>query len=200
MSQQNFWNEKFSKVEYLYGIKPNQFIEQSIQNLPNIKTILCLGEGEGRNAIYLSSKNYDVTAIDASDVGLKKLQNRAEELNLSIITHTLDLNYWQPLKTYDCIVASYLHMHTNERKELFKKIEKSLNIDGYFIFEVFSTKQIENTSGGPKDLDLLYTLDEFKNYFEYMNFLKLEQIDIELNEGIGHIGKANVIRILAKRV
>lgn len=200
MSQQNFWNEKFSKVEYLYGIKPNQFIEQSIQNLPNIKTILCLGEGEGRNAIYLSSKNYDVTAIDASDVGLKKLQNRAEELNLSIITHTLDLNYWQPLETYDCIVASYLHMHTNERKELFKKIEKSLNIDGYFIFEVFSTKQIENTSGGPKDLDLLYTLDEFKNYFEYMNFLKLEQIDIELNEGIGHIGKANVIRILAKRV
>ncbi len=158
MSQQIFWNGKFSKADYFYGIKPNEFLASKIDLFNNHKKLLCLGEGEGRNAIFFAQNGFEVSAIDASDLGLKKLQNRAKEENLNIKTFCMDLNYWQSNEKYDVIVASYLHMYKNERENLFEKIEDSLNTNGYFVGEFFSTKQLEFNSGGPKDLELLYTV------------------------------------------
>lgn len=161
--------------------------------------MLCLGEGEGRNAIFFAKNGFDVTAIDASDLGLKKLENRAIEEKLSIKTVCMDLNLWKANEKYDVIVASYLHMYKNEREELFKKIEESLNIGGYFIGEFFFTKQLSYSSGGPKDLDLLYTTEDFINYFQNCEKKVSEEI-VNLDEGIGHQGEACVIRVVIKRV
>ena len=84
MSQQEFWNSKFSRDGFLYGIKPNTFIASKTKLFPKNAKILCIGEGEGRNAIFFAKKGFEVTAIDASDLGLKKLEERAKEENLNI--------------------------------------------------------------------------------------------------------------------
>lgn len=73
MTQQEFWNEKFLRDGYLYGKDANSFLQACYNNFKKSQRVLCLGEGEGRNAVFLASKGYDVAAIDASDVGLKKL-------------------------------------------------------------------------------------------------------------------------------
>ena len=199
MSQQEFWNGKFSKADFFYGINPNEFLASNLELIKSQKKMLCLGEGEGRNAIFFAKNGFDVTAIDASDLGLKKLENRAIEEKLSIKTVCMDLNLWKAVEKYDVIVASYLHMYKNEREELFKKIEESLNIDGYFIGEFFSNKQLSYSSGGPKDLDLLYTTEDFTNYFQNCKKKVSEEI-VNLDEGIGHQGEACVIRVVIKRV
>ena len=199
MSQQEFWNTKFSKDEFFYGIHPNKFLASQEEYFDNHKKILCLGEGEGRNAIYFAKKGFNITAIDASDIGLEKLNKRAKEENLDIKTVCMDLNFWEIDETYDVIMASYLHMFKDEREELFKKIEKSLNTGGYFIGEFFSTKQLEFSSGGPKDLDLLYTVEDFMGYFNLCEKTITEEIVI-LDEGIGHQGEACVIRVKIKKV
>ena len=199
MSQQEFWNGKFSKADFFYGTNPNEFLASNLELVKSQKKMSCLGEGEGRNAIFFAKNGFDVTAIDASDLGLKKLENRAIEEKLSIKTVCMDLNLWEANEKYDVIVASYLHMYKNEREELFKKIEESLNIGGYFIGEFFSTKQLSYSSGGPKDLDLLYTTEDFTNYFQNCEKKVSEEI-VNLDEGIGHQGEACVIRVVIKRV
>ena len=199
MSQQEFWNGKFSKADFFYGTNPNEFLASNLELIKSQKKMLCLGEGEGRNAIFFAKNGFDVTAIDASDLGLKKLENRAIEENINIKTVCMDLNFWEDKEKYDVIVASYLHMYKNEREELFKKIEKSLNIGGYFIGEFFSTKQLSYSSGGPKDLDLLYTVEDFMGYFNLCEKNITEEIVI-LDEGIGHQGEACVIRVKIKKV
>ena len=199
MSQQEFWNGKFSKADFFYGTNPNEFLASNLELIKSQKKMLCLGEGEGRNAIFFAKNGFTVTAIDASDLGLKKLENRAIEENLNIKTVCMDLNLWKAVEKYDVIVASYLHMYKIEREELFKKIEESLNIGGYFIGEFFSTKQLSYSSGGPKDLDLLYTTEDFINYFENCEKKVSEEI-VNLDEGIGHQGEACVIRVVIKRV
>ncbi len=199
MSQQEFWNGKFSKADFFYGTNPNEFLASNLELIKSQKKMLCLGEGEGRNAIFFAKKGFTVTAIDASDLGLKKLENRAIEENLNIKTVCMDLNLWKAVEKYDVIVASYLHMYKIEREELFKKIEESLNIGGYFIGEFFSTKQLSYSSGGPKDLDLLYTTEDFINFFENCEKKVSEEI-VNLDEGIGHQGEACVIRVVIKRV
>ncbi len=198
MSQQEFWNSKFSRDGYLYGLKPNTFIASKIKLFPRGSKVLCLGEGEGRNAIFLAKRGMEVTAIDASDIGISKLHFRALEENLKIETICADLNEWEVKEKYDVIVASYLHMYKNEREDLFEKIEESLNPDGYFIGEFFSTKQLNYTSGGPKDEDLLYTVDDFKKHFALCDNEIKEQVTI-LDEGKGHQGEACVIRVLIQK-
>ena len=199
MSQQLFWNNKFSKVDYFYGTKPNEFLASKLELIKHKKTLLCLGEGEGRNAIFFAQNGLEVSAIDASDIGLKKLDRKSKEENLNIKTFCMDLNHWEAKEKYDVIVASYLHMSKNEREGLFKNIENSLNINGYFVAEFFSTKQIKYSSGGPKDLDLLYTIEDFEKYFNSCKKEIREEI-VVLDEGVGHQGEASVIRVVIQKV
>ncbi|RXJ91790.1 tellurium resistance protein [Arcobacter sp. CECT 8983] len=195
MSQQEFWNSKFSRDGYLYGIKPNSFIASKVKLLKRGAKVLCLGEGEGRNAIFLAKKGFEVTAIDASDIGLKKLEQRAKEEDLSIKTICLDLNDWEAKEKYDGIVASYLHMYEEDRAKLFENINESLEPEGIFIGEFFSVNQLNFSSGGPKDEKLLYKVEDFKNHYAFCDADVKEQITI-LDEGKGHQGEASVIRVL----
>ena len=198
MSQQEFWNEKFSREGYLYGLKPNTFIASKIKLFPRNAKVLCLGEGEGRNAIFLAKKGFEVTALDASDIGISKLEQRAKDEGLNIKTKCLDLNEWEVEEQYDMVIASYLHMPTNERVKLFDKIDDALVNGGYFIGEFFSTKQLSYNSGGPKDIDLLYTVEDFEKAFALNTNEIKEQITI-LDEGKGHQGEASVVRVIVQK-
>ena len=199
MSQKEFWNSKFSTEEFFYGLHPNEFLASHLETFKEHKKMLCLGEGEGRNAIFFAKKGFEITAIDASDIGLSKLAKRAEEEKLNIKTVCLDLNHWEVAEKYDVIMASYLHMYKNEREILFKKIEDSLNKNGYFVGEFFSTKQLTYNSGGPKDLDLLYTVEDFLNHFDSCKKNVVEEF-IVLDEGKGHQGEACVIRVVIQKI
>ena len=198
---QELWNNKFSRDGFLYGTKPNIFIEQNSDILEKNSTVLCLGEGEGRNALFLAKQGFEVEALDASDVGLKKLQKRALEENVAItIRHTLIEN-WQPIKKYDAIVSTFMHLPRNMQKEMFIKALDALKENGYFIAEFFSIDQLNFLSGGPKDEDLLYQLDDLYKLFSSLpcTIHKLSQEIIELDEGKGHKGEASVIRIVLRR-
>ncbi|WP_419767989.1 class I SAM-dependent methyltransferase [Arcobacter sp.] len=199
MNQQELWNKKFSRDGYLYGTNPNQFIKNSYVNFKKDQTVLCLGEGEGRNAIFLAKEGFDVEAIDASDIGLNKLFEQSKIENVEIKTACMDINDWQVSKKYGAILFSFLHLKIDELKTLIKKIETSLEKDGFFVCEVFSKNQIENNSGGPKDLELLYSMDDFKENIKELKIHKLEEVITNLEEGTGHQGEASVIRLIAQK-
>jgi len=198
---QEMWNNKFSRDGFLYGTKPNSFIQQNSQILKKNSKILCLGEGEGRNALFLAKQGFEVEALDASDVGLKKLQKRALEENVAItIRHTLIEN-WQPIKKYDAIVSTFMHLPRVMQEEMFIKSFDALSQNGYFIAEFFSIDQLNFISGGPKDGDLLYQLDDLYKLFSSLSYSihKLSQEVIQLEEGHGHKGEASVIRIILQK-
>ena len=200
MNQQEFWNKKFSRDGYLYGTNPNQFIKNSYDNFKKSQKILCLGEGEGRNAIFLARHGYEVEAIDASDVGLNKLYEQCKLENIEVKTKCMDINNWVQEKKYGAILFTFMHLEISELKSLLDKIEGALEEKGFFIVEVFSKNQIEKNSGGPKDLELLYSIDDFKENIKSLKVHKLEELVVELNEGNGHIGEASVIRLIAQKV
>ncbi len=200
MSQQEFWNQKFLRDGYLYGKEPNEFIKSTYINFKKNQRVLCLGEGEGRNAVFLAKKGYEVAALDASDIGLKKLQTWAKESNVNVDTKCIDINEWVPTKKYGAILFTFMHLDILELERIIEKIEGSLKEKGFFVAEVFSKNQIDKNSGGPKDLNLLYSLDDFQKSIKSLKIHKLEEIIVELNEGNGHIGEASVIRLIAQKV
>ncbi|MGM0519395.1 MAG: class I SAM-dependent methyltransferase [Campylobacterota bacterium] len=198
MTQQEIWNNKFSKHDFLYGKKPNLFIASQSKKFEKNSKVLCIGEGEGRNAIFLAKRGFKVSAVDASNIGLEKLEKRAKDEQLEIKTYCEDLSHFEIDEKFDIIVATYFHIPLEQRETLFFKIESMLKDSGIFVGEFFSTKQLAYSSGGPKDENLLYTKDEFTKYFTLCE-KEVKQVVTILDEGRGHQGEADVIRVFIKK-
>lgn len=196
-TQREFWNERFGREGYFYGIHPNLYLKSHIDLLSANRTILFLGEGEGRNAIYAASLGHTVTALDASDIGLAKTAALAKERELEVTLVHTDLELWNPAESYDAIMCSFLHLSEPLRTEVFQKAISRLNPGGLFAGEFFSIDQLPKTTGGPKDETLLYSAKELRSILESApcSIIELCEIDTDLNEGKGHVGIASVVRM-----
>jgi len=195
------WDKKFSREGYFYGFEPNAFIASKTDLLVSQGEVLCLGEGEGRNAVFLASQGFDVTALDASPIGMSKALMMATNKGVSFQVELLDLQQWKPTKSYDAVVTSYLHLEDPLRTRAFRQALQTLKTDGYFIGEFFSLNQIPRESGGPKKPELLYTLASLESIFstEDCEIIHLKEEDVPLDEGVGHQGDALVIRVIVKK-
>ncbi len=194
------WDEKFSREGYLYGKLPNMYLQHIIEKLPPKSEILFLGEGEGRNACFAAKLGHICHAVDASKVGLQKLDAFAKECAVTVDTSLQDIADWEPAQSYDAILCSFLHLEEPLRTRTFVKALGALNQDGIFAGEFFSHAQATRDSGGPKDEKLLYDLRSFEK-LKRPGFVceELKTVVVELDEGEGHKGEAEVLRVRFRR-
>ena len=94
---------------------------------------------------------------------------------------------------------SFFHIEDEDKKSVFTVLENALDKDGYLVLEVFSKNQINYSSGGPKDTDLLYDVKGLKEIFKNSTIHTLEETITTLDEGKGHQGEASVIRLILQK-
>ena len=195
----DFWNERFGSEDYAYGTEPNEFYKEQLNQITPGK-ILFPAEGEGRNAVYAATKGWQVTAFDPSIEGKRKAEQLAKKNQVSI-NYLID-NYDFvdfPKESFDCVVLIFAHMHPMKRKEYHQKLISFLKPGGILILEGFSKKQIKNNTGGPRDIDMLFSKNELESDFNSFSELVLTETDTILNEGPFHQGTASVIRVLGTK-
>ncbi len=101
------WDKRYSAEEYVYGKEPNDFLRENFTKLKKGK-VLCIGDGEGRNSVFLAKQGFEVTALDLSSVGLKKAEQLAKENDVKISTIHADLNdYTFEAEAWDSIVSIF---------------------------------------------------------------------------------------------
>jgi len=191
------WDKRYNSDEYIYGLSPNNFLSTNLKKL-NIGKILLPGDGEGRNSIYAAKLGWEVTAFDYSSSGKEKALKLAESNNVNIKYEISDVESYNSMEKFDVISIIFLHLPKETRVKFHKNLHKFLKPEGQVILECFSKSQIENKSGGPKDLKLLYSLDDLKNDFSEYKIDFIEKTDTVLDEGPLHQGKADVIRLIAR--
>jgi SAM-dependent methyltransferase len=192
----NFWNERYIDKEFVYGTEPNHFLAEQMKNLP-VGKIIFPCDGEGRNAVFAAQKGWQAKAFDLSEEGLKKALMLAQQKNVSIsyqIADAITVEY--PPESVDAAALIYAHFPPSIRKSIHQKIIGWLKPGGTLILEAFNPLQINNTSGGPKDLSLLYTEEMLKEDFEPLKITLLNSMKITLNEGKYHQGIADVVRFI----
>src|SRR3990172_5454821 len=87
----DFWNSRFSEPGYAYGTEPNAFlVSQKHYLMPGLR-VLAVGDGEGRNGVWLAQQGLDVLSVDGSKVGLRKAREFAKSRGVSIGTELADL-------------------------------------------------------------------------------------------------------------
>lgn len=194
-----FWDERFSSGNYIYGTEPNIYFKEQLDRLEPGRLLLP-AEGEGRNAIYAAREGWKVDAFDISKKGRHKAQELAKRNHVTINYYLSTYKDFQVEEnSYDAIALIYAHLHESKRRNIHQNLITGLKPGGQLILEAFSTEQYGNYSGGPQDLEMLYKLDELLTDFEGLQIKHADAIEIELSEGIHHEGTANVIRISAMK-
>jgi len=188
------WNQRYSQSEYVYGTEPNVFFQEELSKLKPGR-ILLPAEGEGRNAVYAAGQGWDVYAFDSSIEAKAKAMRLASQNEVTIKYDVLDykdVDY--NMESFDAIAMIYAH--NMSRQSVNKRLQHFLKKGGIFIIEGFSVKQINSNSGGPKKLEMLYTVDDLKFDFDGFSRLKVWEQKIELREGHKHNGLGTVVRLL----
>jgi SAM-dependent methyltransferase len=195
----NKWDERFSDEEFFYGEKPNAFFANYLASVKEKGRILLPAEGEGRNAVYAASQGWEVHAFDSSKVAQQKALDFALSEKVIINYELLDLANFVPRPGhYDMIALVFAHMHEGMRQVFHQKLIRSLKPGGIILVESFAKEQINNRSGGPPDINMLYSTEILKSDFFGLTILNLCQAKATLNEG-HHKGEADLVRMIARK-
>lgn len=198
------WDDRYSDEEYAYGTEPNAFLKEQLQKL-NPGSILFGAEGEGRNAVYAGTKGWDVHAFDISEEGKKKALKLANEKGVNLgykIGQLPDLEYSD--EQFDVIALIYAHFPPSIKSIYHKLLASKLKKGGIIILEAFGKNHLEYRNrdpqiGGPASLDALFSVDEIRSDFENYEIELLEEVEVELNEGLYHIGRGSVVRFVGRK-
>lgn len=193
-----FWDERFAGDAYYYGIQPNDWLREVAANLPPLGQVLSLGEGEGRNAVYLAAQGHAVTAVDSSEVGLTKARNLAKQRGVPLTTVLHDLAAY-PLQaaSWDGIISIFCHLPPPLRMRVHRDCVAALKPRGVFILEAYTSAQLHHGSGGPRNLELLYNLDGLRAELAGLHWQAAYETERWITEGEGHNGLSAVVRVLA---
>lgn len=192
------WNEVYSGDDYYYGTSPNDFLAEHIGKLSG--RILSLAEGEGRNAVFMAEQGLDVWAVDGSETGLAKARTLAASRNVNFDTEVADLNdFAPPASSIQGAVSIFAHLPGAVRRQLHQRVEQALQPGGIFLLEGYSQAQLPRSTGGPKNPDMLFSLDELLKDFSNSDMLLGQEIEREVLEGRGHTGVASVVQLIMRK-
>ncbi len=197
---QQVWNERYNQSEYIYGIEPNEYLKEKIQHY-KVGKLLLPAEGEGRNAVFAAKLGWEVTAFDWSESGQSKALALAEANQVQInyqVSEVERLSFEEA--SFDAVAFIYAHFSAEVKSIYNRKIATFLKPGGVLIFEAFGKNQLEyqktQRSGGPSDINMLYSIEEVQADFANFEFLELEEKEIYLAEGTNHTGWGSVVRCL----
>ncbi len=196
----DFWNERYSNTEYVYGENPNVFFAEQLAGL-TAGSIVLPCEGEGRNAVFAATLGWQVNAFDSSETGKVKALQLAQKKSV-VITYKVEdaVTATYPENSLDVVAFIFAHFPSDIRKQVHQKAIGWLKPGGVIILEAFNPKQLNNQAGGPKDLSMLYTEEILKDDFGLLKLEILQSLQTELNEGKFHQGVADLIRFVGVKI
>ena len=193
------WNDRYAAAGHFYGEEPNAFVAEVVPQIP-AGPVLCLAEGEGRNAVHLAMLGHRVTALDQSEVGLAKARRLAAARGVEIETVATDLaDYSIAVAAWAGIVATFAHLPPALRRWVHRDVVAGLQPGGVFILEAYTPAQLAFGTGGPKLPELLMTLADLREELSGLKFLIARELERDVIEGSGHNGRGAVVQILARR-
>lgn len=195
----DFWDKRYAEQGYAYGNLPNMFFKSVVDRLP-VGDMLIPAAGQGRDAVYAATQGWQVDAFDLSAEGQKAALQLAKQKNVTLNFDLCNAFTFTTNKKYNAIASIYFHIPPVKRVDFHKKLTTLLAPQGVVIVEAFNKKQIKNNSGGPKDIDMLMSVDELLNDFSALQCIECYETVVNLQEGKYHVGNAEIIRYIGKYV
>ena len=197
----SFWDERYQTDEYVFGEQPNAFLASQVDLVRRHKRALAVADGEGRNGVWLAEQGLEVVSVDASAVGLAKARRLAARRGTKIETVLADLATFDwPEDAFDLVVAIFIQFADPPlRSAIFRGIKRTLRPGGTLILEGYRAEQLGYGTGGPGELDKLYTLEMLEQAFSDMEIVHLRAHDSAITEGKAHAGMSALLDLIARK-
>jgi SAM-dependent methyltransferase len=155
------WDARYAASELVWSATPNQFVAQELAELPAGRAV-DLACGEGRNAIWLAARGWEVTAVDFSQVGLDKGRRLADahELAGRVAWERGDATTWVAEDGYDLAVIAYLQLSAPERRKAVRRAFEALRPGGTLLLVAHDSTNLAEGSGGPQEPAVLMTAED----------------------------------------
>jgi SAM-dependent methyltransferase len=154
------WDKKYKDSELLWSADANIWVKDLTQDLP-AGTALDIAAGEGRNALWLVARGWDVTAVDFSVVALQRARALADE-HLGrdadrLTTLEADVETWVPkARSYDLVLVAYLHLPEQLRRSVMRAAAEAVASGGTLLVVGHDLENLGSGHGGPQNPEVLY--------------------------------------------
>jgi SAM-dependent methyltransferase len=195
------WNARFAAPEYVFGTEPNAFLAAQAARLRPAMSALCVADGEGRNGVWLARQGLRVTAFDFSAEGIAKARRLAAQAGVDVDYRQCDAAQWDwTAARYDVVVAIFVQFAGPAlRAAMFDGMVRALAPGGLLIVQGYGPRQLEYATGGPKNLENLYTEELLRDGFASLEILHLAAHDDVIGEGDGHRGMSALVDMVARK-
>lgn len=151
------WDTRYSGEQLVWGAPPNRFVEAEFAHRTPGRA-LDLAAGEGRNAVWLAERGWQVAAVDFSAVAIDRGRQMAHERGVTVDWAVADLRDYMPDEAaFDAALVVYLHIPPAERATILARAVRAL-VPGGFLFVVgHDETNLRDGIGGPQDPAILYT-------------------------------------------
>jgi 2-polyprenyl-3-methyl-5-hydroxy-6-metoxy-1,4-benzoquinol methylase len=195
------WEARYSAPGYAFGKEPNYFLAKCKSLLPASGRVLAVADGEGRNSVWLAEQGLDVHATDYSPTALDKARALARERGVNVNFEIADVHNWAyPQAAYDVVCEIFTQFSTPAERALkWAGMRKALKPGGLLIVLGYSPKQLAYGTGGPKQIDKLYTRPMLEEAFAGFQDMAFTEEELELQEGTSHGGMSAVIGLTCRK-
>lgn len=195
------WQERYATPDYTFGKEPNEFLVRCRALLPRTGKALAVADGEGRNGVWLAQQGLDVLSIDFSPAAQAKARALAAEQKVAITFLEADIHAWPyPEDAFDVVAEIFTQFSPPaERARKWAGMRRALKSGGLLIVQGYTPKQLDYGTGGPKQVEHLYTRDMLERAFGDLADVAIVEEERELNEGAGHSGISAVIGLTARK-
>ncbi|NQV97679.1 MAG: class I SAM-dependent methyltransferase [Acidimicrobiaceae bacterium] len=197
------WDDRYAGSEFAFGTKPNDFLRECVEST-NIASeaidILCIGDGEGRNGVFLATAGHRVTTVDLSLVGVRKGRDLAKQHGVTVNSLVADLdNYDLENTKWDLVVSIFCHMPPTLRTKVHRNIVSALRPGGSFLREAYRPANVGRGVGGPQNPELCVTLVEIETQFSDFSFVIAREVERYIAEGKFHSGFSATTQVLVRK-
>lgn len=183
------YEKRYQEEGYYWGLEPNQLCYDIMRLKPPTKQlkVLDIGCGEGKDSVFLARNGYIVTAMDATDSGIEKGKQLADNCGVSVEFFKADITDFRLKENYDIIFCSGV-MHfvkPDYRNDIFQNLKEHTNLNGIHAMNIFVEKPFievpENKKNG-KDRFRWKSGEVFMYYHDWL-LHKVEEVIFDCNSG-----------------
>ena len=154
------WDERYSGDELVWSSTPNQFLVVEVVGLAPGRAV-DLGCGEGRNAIWLAERGWEVTGVDFSPVGLMKAKRFADRSGVQVTWIESTVEDWTPPPDgLDLVALLYLQVPEPARSAALSAAASAVTPGGTLLVVAHDVDNLSRGYGGPQNPDVLYAVSD----------------------------------------
>jgi SAM-dependent methyltransferase len=148
------WDQRYRERDLIWSAEPNQFVEREVADLPPGRA-LDLAAGEGRNAIWLARRGWDVGAVEFAPVAIDKGRTLAEAADVEVTWTLADLTDEPDLAAADLVLHVYLHLPRPAAERVLRHAASLVAPGGTLLVVAHARRNLTDGYGGPPDPALL---------------------------------------------